>query len=223
MSKKRGSKVQDARILKLPVSMPAYKAMTGRVGGRGFKGVEVRRCSNWNNSRIEGRDYDFLKLYGGVNYCSEKVDWTLFELKDIKRAGREGSEYIVPDFGGDEFDFVVDGEVWLIRVGDILDRHYKHQGESTEGKEEDHASSSSRTTSGQESQGRTSALSQLPPQNSFTPPPQQMPSAAGFVAVDDVTKLQKPMMECIQLMSQGVAVALSGGKLMLNLPSEPRK
>ena len=120
---------EPLKVLKLTVDMMAYKYMTAPVGEYGVKRKEVRSLLGgkskgaWIRSRLVGREYDSVKLYGGDSYCNEKGDWTVFKYMGHTRAGTPDGEYTVPDYGGaDGFEAIVQGEVWEILLGKVLDR-----------------------------------------------------------------------------------------------------
>ena len=106
--------------------MLAYKYMTAPVGEYGARRKEVRAMFGgkskgaWIRARLVGRKYDSVKLNGGDAFFNEKGDWTVFEYMGHTRAD---GEYTVPDFGGaDGFEAIVQGEVWEILLGRVLDR-----------------------------------------------------------------------------------------------------
>jgi hypothetical protein len=68
------------------------------------------------------RVYDNVKLYndGGFN---DRKPWTEFEWLGHNRAGAVGEMYTIANFGEDEFVAKVDGEVWEIHLGKVINKH----------------------------------------------------------------------------------------------------
>jgi hypothetical protein len=118
------SKEVSSPQLKLTVSLEAYNAMTAKVGERGVKRKEIRQVKVWTDSRLDGRHYDTVKLYGGKPYCSEEELWTEFVCLGYNQAGQAGQHYVVEGMGvEDEWAVVMDGVVWEIQLGRVLARN----------------------------------------------------------------------------------------------------
>lgn len=113
----------DKVTLKLTVGADVYATMTAAVGSRGVKRKECRLTCKWVNSRLDGREYDFVKLYGGVPGFYEWASWTKFECDGYECVGEDGVDYEVEDYG-DGFTLLFEGRVWEIKLGKVVDRHY---------------------------------------------------------------------------------------------------
>ena len=118
--------------LPLPLAMPPYLAMTAEVGQVGVKRKEIREDSEWIRSRLldkasgTPRRIDRVKIFGGVNYCSDKEHWTLFECLGHNLAGAPGEtyRYIVPPGQHSEgMEIKVKGLVREIHLGRVIARH----------------------------------------------------------------------------------------------------
>jgi hypothetical protein len=122
------SKVRT-RELKLTVSLYAYEAMTARVGEVGRKMKEIREVGKvWVESRLDGRVYESVKLYGGVACLDEKASWTRFVCLGYSKAGAKGEDYRVEGMGdGEGWEMWFKGEVWEIHLGVVLERHFGGQ------------------------------------------------------------------------------------------------
>lgn len=125
---RRRTSNQVESVLKLTVSLDAYTAMTAKVGEKGRKKKEIRTlgsASGWIESRLDGRHYDSVKIYGGVGGFIESAQWTRFVCHGYNRAGAKGANYRVEGMGDDEgWELWVNGEVWEIHLGEVIERHY---------------------------------------------------------------------------------------------------
>jgi hypothetical protein len=117
---------QVEKDLKLTVTRDAYKAMTARKGEKGKKKKEIRKAGQvWIESRLDGRVYETVKLYGGVPGFYETAPWTRFVCLGYSEAGSVGEEYVVENMGeGEGWELVYDGVVWEIHLGEVLERNF---------------------------------------------------------------------------------------------------
>ena len=53
-------------MLKLTVGDDVFCTMDAPVGSRGMKGDECRVDCSWIQQRLDGRHYDYVKLYPGL-------------------------------------------------------------------------------------------------------------------------------------------------------------
>jgi hypothetical protein len=77
----------EDRILKMYVPYPWYAVMTAHPGGYGEKTEEYRvetPGKTYWKSRLAGRDYDIVKIYGGTRCIDERACWTMFRCKYVK-------------------------------------------------------------------------------------------------------------------------------------------
>jgi hypothetical protein len=127
--KTANGQVRYAHELKLTVTMEAYKAMTASVGMYGHKLDEIRSAGKaWVESRLDGRKYDYVKLYGGVPGFYEIAPWTRFHCLGYSKAGAAGESYRVQGMGtGQGWEMWYQGEVWEIHLGVVVERHYGAQ------------------------------------------------------------------------------------------------
>jgi hypothetical protein len=128
-TRRAGQVTSDSLDLKLTVTMEAYKAMTASVGMPGRKIDEIRCAGKaWVESRLDGRKYDYVKLYGGVPGFYETAPWTLFHCLGYSKAGAAGESYRVQGMGtGEGWELWFQGEVWEIHLGVVVERHYGAQ------------------------------------------------------------------------------------------------
>ena len=99
-----------------------YVVMTAPVGQRGRKGEECRVDGTWIQQRLDGRQYEYVKLYAGVPYFSEDARWTMFECLGYRLVGKEGEKYEVQNYG-DGFVLVFEGKVWENFLGKVVQRN----------------------------------------------------------------------------------------------------
>jgi hypothetical protein len=109
-------------VLKLTTRMAAYKYMTAAVGERGGKRMEVKQDSKWIRSRCDGRTYDSVQIYGS-NIFDEKGHWSLFECEGYEESGAEGETYDISFGDGVGTGATIEGKVWLIHLGKVIQRH----------------------------------------------------------------------------------------------------
>jgi len=118
---------QNGRVLKLTVCGDVYDEMTAPVGSTGRKRTECRQASDWIESRLDGRVYDFVKLYRAVPGFYESAEWTVFECNGYQAVGAEGRDYVVQNYGEKEgFRLVFRGLVWEIFLGVVVCRRTLH-------------------------------------------------------------------------------------------------
>lgn len=106
--------------------LDAYEAMTARIGKRGRKRKETRLHSAWIEQRLDGREYSYVKLYGGVPGFYEWAPWTLFVCEGYQALGGPGFQYEVENYGEGLFKCIYTGMVWEVSLGVVVDRHLSH-------------------------------------------------------------------------------------------------
>jgi hypothetical protein len=141
-------------ILKLTVASDVYDVMTALPGQRGKKRKECRPDKIWVRQRLDGRHYDYVKMYPGIPYFDDDARWTMWECEGYERVGEDGKEYEVQDYGGENegFVLVVDGYVWEIYLGKVVARNRHDDDDQFEGPELEPEISSAPTTGKQQEQ-----------------------------------------------------------------------
>jgi hypothetical protein len=114
-------------VLKLTTQKLPYAHMTAAVGERGSKKVEVRKDSPWIRSRLDGRTYDYVKIYQGHTFDDVKGVWTLFECEGYKKSGEKGKMYEISFGEGVGTGATMLGEVWVVYLGKVLKRQIPPQ------------------------------------------------------------------------------------------------
>ena len=177
-----------SKVLKLTVGLDVYSEMTAPAGCRGRKSKEIRPDGDWIRARLDGREYEYVKLYAGLPYLDESKTWTMFECLGYECVGSEGVEYEVENYG-DGFVLVVEGLVWEIHLGVVVDRHFpdKSHGQVLKVEDEDSDTNALGTNAVDERARRSGA--DLPPLLP-PPPPPPMPTG-GSIKISDLSQIGK--------------------------------
>jgi hypothetical protein len=118
---------ESGSVLKLTVSGDVYDEMAAPVGSTGRKTTECRQAGDWIESRLDGRRYDFVKLYRAVPGFFESAEWTVFECDGYQSVGSVGRDYVVQNYGEKEgFQLVFRGVVWEIYLGLVVCQRTLH-------------------------------------------------------------------------------------------------
>ena len=174
----------DAQVLKLTLTMLAYEYMTAPVGEFGAKRTEYRSVrggkskGKWIASRLVGRTYKKVKLYGGSSYPDEKGDWTVFEYLGHAKAGAPGEAFTIPNFGfAHGFEVELEGERWEIQLGRVLERQcVKHTRDIVQGNKRGRRTwSKSSQRSRSKSSQRSSSKPKRPKRGASVSPPRSPP------------------------------------------------
>jgi hypothetical protein len=124
-AKKNSLKVERG-VLKLTARKVPYDHMTAAVGERGGKKIEVREDGKWIRQRLDGRTYNSVKIYQSGSLW-EKAPWTLFESEGYEQRGAEGETYKISFGKGVGIGATIEGKVWVIRLGKVIQRHTPQQ------------------------------------------------------------------------------------------------
>jgi hypothetical protein len=128
---RRGVSGDGLSVLKAFVKLPFYDVMTAEVGRYGEKGEEYRADTPGKRPywapRLHNRDYDAVKLYGGVNIIDENASWTLLECLSIYSYAPPNDTFSFGPFSNGAAGSFNTGALWVIKLGKVLGRHYTHQ------------------------------------------------------------------------------------------------
>lgn len=119
-----GKLIGGSRVLRVCVEMGAFEVMVGDIGEKSEKYTEFRRVCVYWNSRLEGREYDFVLVFGGVPYFSEKAPWFLAEhIGHGIEKHRKG--YLAGPYSNG-YSKRFSGDVWRIEIGRMVAVHLEN-------------------------------------------------------------------------------------------------
>jgi hypothetical protein len=115
-------------VLKICVQNQFYSVMTAAPGRFGEKTMEYRADTDpqkrpyWH-PRLEGRVYDYVKIYGGVARPDDNASWTLFKWKGTRTMHpKSGSFTCGPYSNGATKTFLAES-MWVVECGVSVQRH----------------------------------------------------------------------------------------------------
>ena len=107
------------KVLLICVEGGAFEVMVAEVGEVGEKRDEYRDRKKYWDSRLEGKTYKHVMVFGAVSVFSEDAAWVLFEWKGhfVERSG--GCGRVVGPYSNN-YSKKFSGDVWRIRLGRVV-------------------------------------------------------------------------------------------------------